>query len=104
MGRSKKNWDHLVDRDGNYLDVNAGNIGVARNLAGFGIKVDPATGIGNVKIDVDRSVVVVKGDNISELNNDVGYITEVDFLDDIGDVQARPATSGDVLTYDGASR
>ena len=103
MGRSKKNWDHLVDRDGNYLDVNAGNIGVARNLAGFGIKVDPATGIGNVKIDVDRAVVVVKGDNISELNNDVGYITEVDFLDDIGDVQARPATSGDVLTYDGAS-
>ena len=103
MGRSKKNWDHLVDRDGNYLDVNAGNIGVARNIAGFGVKVDPATGVGNVKIEVDRAVVVVKGDNISELNNDVGYITEVDFLDDIGDVQARPATSGDVLTYDGAS-
>lgn len=103
MGRSKKNWDHLVDRDGNYLDVNTGNIGVARNLSGFGIKVDPATGTGNVKIDVDRSVVVVKGDNISELNNDVGYITKVDFLNDIGNVQAQPS-SGDVLTYDGASR
>jgi hypothetical protein len=103
MGRSKKNWDHLVDRDGNYLDVNAGNIGVARNIGGFGIKVDPATGTGNVRIDVDSSVVVVKGDNISELNNDVGYITQVDYLNDIGNVTSVPS-SGDVLTYDGATR
>ncbi len=103
MGRSKKNWDHLVDFEGNYKDVNAGNIGVAQIIAGFGIKVDPSNGVGTVEVEIDRGVVMSKGDNVSDLTNDAGYITQVDYLNDIGNVTSVPS-SGDVLTYDGASR
>ena len=101
MGRSKKNWDHLVDFRGNYKDVNAGNIGVAQIIAGFGIKVDPSDGVGTVEVEIDRGIVMSKGDNVGDLNNNVGYIKGVEYLNDIGNVTSVPS-SGDVLTYDGS--
>lgn len=101
MSRSKKNWDELVDFDGNYFDLDK-NVGVGRLIAGDDIILSPPSGIGSVVIAVDKhGDVVLKGNGISELDNDVGYLTSVDELNDIGDVNSPAPQSGQVLTWTG---
>ena len=102
MSRSKKNWDHLVDYYGNYYGLDR-EVGVERLIAGEGIVLNPEIGIGEVTIKADPDVVVLKGDAISELDNDVGYITAVDHLNDIGDVNVPNPGENYVLTWNGTA-
>lgn len=101
MSRSKKNWDQLIDFFGNYTEVDR-DVGVARVLGGDGIMVNPPRGVGTVTVSVDPAGgILQKGDAISELDNDAGYISGVDQLDDIGDVSAPSPKKGQVLTWSG---
>ena len=101
MSRSKKNWDELVDFEGNYVDLDK-NVGVARLIAGDDIILSPPSGIGSVVVSVDRfGEVVLKGNGVSDLDNDVGYLTEVEKLNDILDVNTPTPAAGQVLTWTG---
>ena len=100
MSRSKKNWDELIDFYGNYAEVDR-DVGVARVIGGDGIQVNPPRGVGTVVVSVDPTEVLQKGDAISDLDNDAGYLTEVDHLNDIGDVSAPLPRDGQVLTWNG---
>ena len=102
MSRSKKNWDHLVDYYGNYYGLDR-EVGVERILAGDGIVIDPEIGIGEVTVTADPDVVVMKGDGLSVLDNDVGYLTGVDNLNDIGDVNVPNPGLNYVLTWNGSA-
>ena len=103
MGRSKKNWDHLVDFNGNYLSVNS-ITGVTRLINGSpnDLQLDPFTGLGDVTIKIHPLTTLLRtGDDISRLNNDVGYIKGIEKLDEIGDVSVPSPNENNVLTYDG---
>jgi hypothetical protein len=103
MGRSKKNYDHLVDFFGNYLSVNS-ITGVTRLINGSpnDLRLNPPTGLGDVTIDIHPNTTLLRtGDDISRLNNDVGYIKGLDYLDEIGDVNVPAPDRDEVLTWDG---
>ena len=103
MGRSKKNYDHLVDFFGNYLSVNS-ITGVTRLINGSpnDLRLNPPTGLGDVTIDIHPNTTLLRtGDDISRLNNDVGYIKGLDYLNEIGDVNAPAPPLNHVLTWDG---
>jgi hypothetical protein len=103
MGRSKKNYDHLVDFFGNYLSVNS-ITGVTRLINGSpnDLRLNPPTGLGDVTIDIHPNTTLLRtGDDISRLNNDVGYIKGLDYLDEIGDVNVPTPDRDNVLTWDG---
>ena len=101
MSRSKKNWDQLVDFDGNYFDVDR-DVGVARISAGKNIAISPDPGIGNVTIAVDdNGTLIQQGDDLSHLVNDVGYLTEVSELNEIKDVEVPSPQRNYVLTWNG---
>ena len=100
MSRSKKNWDFLIDYYGNYLD--RVDPAVSQLLAGRGIKLNPPAGLGIVTISIDENEVLLPGDNISDLVNDLGYLTEVESLDDIKDVTVPSPQDGQALVWSGA--
>ena len=103
MGRSKKNYDHLVDEFGNYLSVNSiTGVTKLKNGSPNDLLLDPPTGLGDVTIKIHPNTnLLYKGDNISELDNDVGYIKGLDYLDEIGDVNVPSPVRDEVLTWDG---
>lgn len=102
MSRSKKNWDHLVDDFGNYLGEDFSNVGVEKIVQGSEITINPPSGIGTVTVSVDPNAPLIRdGDNISKLDNDAGYITGVDTLNDIGDVNVPNPNPSQVLTWTG---
>ena len=101
MSRSKKNWDRLVDFQGNYYDVNR-DVGVERVIGNEDIEVNPPTGVDEVTFSIrSTSTLLREGDEISKLDNNAGYLTEVDELNEIGDVNTPAPTAGQVLTWTG---
>ena len=101
MSRSKKNWDRLVDFEGNYYEVNR-DVGVERVIGNEDIEVNPPTGVDEVTFSIrSTSTLLREGDEISKLDNNAGYLTEVDELNEIGDVNSPAPTAGQVLTWTG---
>ena len=101
MSRSKKNWDTLVDHEGNYFEVNR-NVGVERVIGNEDIQVDPPTGVDEVTLSIrSDSTLLREGDEITKLDNNAGYLTEVDSLNDILDVNCPTPQPRQVLTWTG---